>query len=133
MYAHLTTHSAFSLQEGLTTPSDLLQAALTNGMSALGLTDHNLLTGAIEFYTACKKNGIQPVIGVEIDLDLGPLSLLSTSLEGWSNLCRLSSMLALRENPEACAGYLSHPSSFLGNQVGISSNESPPPFYLVIL
>jgi len=104
MYAHLTTHSAFSLQEGLTTPSDLLQAALTNGMSALGLTDHNLLTGAIEFYTACKKNGIQPVIGVEIDLDLGPLSLLSTSLEGWSNLCRLSSMLALRENPEApCA------------------------------
>ena len=76
-------------------------------MSAIGLTDHNLLTGAIEFVTACKQNGIQPVIGLEIDLDFGPLNLLATSLEGWSNLCRLSSALALRDDPEApCApGY----------------------------
>jgi DNA-directed DNA polymerase III PolC len=104
MYVHLTAHSAFSLQEGLTTPADLVQAAQAGGMSALGLTDHNLLTGAIEFVTACKQNGIQPVIGLEIDLDSGPLNLLASSLEGWSNLCRLSSAIALRENPEApCA------------------------------
>ena len=101
MYVHLTTHSAFSLQEGLTTPVDLVQAAQASGMSALGLTDHNLLTGAIEFVTACKQYGIQPVIGLEIDLEYGPLNLLATSLEGWSNLCRLSSALALRESPEA--------------------------------
>jgi DNA polymerase-3 subunit alpha len=49
MYIHLTVHSAFSLQEGLMTPSDLVQAARADGMSALGLTDHNLLTGADEF------------------------------------------------------------------------------------
>src|SRR3990172_3644001 len=101
MYAHLTAHSAYSLQEGLIPPADLVQAAQSNGMSAIGLTDHNLLTGAIEFVTACKKNGIQPVIGLEIDLDSGPLNLLATSLEGWSNLCRLSSALALRDDPEA--------------------------------
>ena len=39
------------------TPADLVQAAQANGMSALGLTDHNLLTGAIEFVTACKAAG----------------------------------------------------------------------------
>ena len=82
------------------TPADLVQAAQTKGMSALGLTDHNLLTGAIEFAIACKEAGIQPIIGLEIDLQHGPLHLLAMSLEGWSNLCRLSSALALREAPE---------------------------------
>jgi DNA-directed DNA polymerase III PolC len=101
MYVHLTTHSAFSLQEGLMTPTDLVQAAKACGMSALGLTDHHLLTGTIEFVKACKDAGIQPVIGLEIDLEQGPLQLLATSTEGWSNLCRLSSVLALRDNPDA--------------------------------
>ncbi|MDP1778846.1 MAG: PHP domain-containing protein, partial [Anaerolineales bacterium] len=101
MYAHLTTHSAYSLQEGLIPPADLAQAAQSNGMPAIGLTDLNLLTGSIEFFIACKKAGVQPVIGLEIDLDHGPLNLLATSLEGWSNLCRLSSALALRNDPEA--------------------------------
>jgi DNA-directed DNA polymerase III PolC len=101
MYVHLTTHSAFSLQEGLLTPTELVQAAQACGMSALGLTDHRLLTGAIEFVKACKDADIQPVIGLEIDLEQGPLQLLATSTKGWSNLCRLSSVLALRENPDA--------------------------------
>ncbi len=97
MYIHLTVHSAFSLQEGLMTPSDLVQAARADGMSALGLTDHNLLTGAVEFAAACKAASIRPIIGLEINLNEGLVSLLATSLEGWSNLCRLSSAIALRD------------------------------------
>ena len=62
MYFHLTTHSAFSLQESLSTPTDLVQAAQMNGMPALALTDHNLLTGVIEFVTACKAVDIQPLL-----------------------------------------------------------------------
>src|SRR5512139_709172 len=100
MYVHLTTHSSFSLQEGLMSPAELAQAAQANGMPAIGLTDHNLLTGVIEFVTACKTAQIQPVIGLEIHLHGGPLSLLSTSLDGWANLCRLSSAIALREDPD---------------------------------
>jgi DNA polymerase-3 subunit alpha len=100
MYIHLIAHSAFSLQEGLMTPADLVQTALAHRMPAIGLTDHNLLTGAIEFFTVCKQNGIQPVIGLEVDLGQAPLNLLATSVEGWSNLCRLSSALALRDDPE---------------------------------
>ena len=83
------------------TPTDLVQAAKACGISALGLTDHHLLTGTIEFVKACKDAGIQPVIGLEIDLEQGLLQLLATSTEGWSNLCRLSSVLALRDNPDA--------------------------------
>jgi len=82
------------------TPADLVQTAQAHGMPAIGLTDHNLLTGAIKFFTTCKQNGIQPVIGLEVDLGHAPLNLLATSHEGWSNLCRLSSALALRDDPE---------------------------------
>ena len=105
MYVHLTTHSAYSLQEGLPLPAELAQAAAAAGMPALGLTDHRLLSGAVEFVTACKEAGVQPLLGLEIDLNLagqtGPLALLAMSMEGWSNLCRLSSSMALRDSPEA--------------------------------
>jgi DNA polymerase III alpha subunit len=101
MYIHLTAHSGYSLQEGLLTPADLVQAAQANGMSALGLTDRNLLTGAIEFASACTEANMQPLIGLEIHLNDGPLSLLAMSCEGWSNLCRLSSAIALRDNSDA--------------------------------
>ena len=101
MYIHLTTHSAFSLQEGLLTPTELVQAAEANDMTSLGMTDHNLLTGVIEFVTACKAADIQPIIGLEINLNDGPVSLFATSIEGWSCLCRLSSAINLRENSDA--------------------------------
>jgi len=101
MYVHLTTHSAFSLQEGLATPAQLVKAAQATNMPALGLTDHNLLTGVIEFVTACKAAGIQPIIGLEIHLNNGPASLFATSLEGWSSLCRLSSSINLRDTSDA--------------------------------
>ncbi|MBV5347797.1 PHP domain-containing protein, partial [bacterium] len=95
MTIHLTCHSTYSLQEGLATPAELVQAAQAHGMSALGLTDHNLLTGSIEYITACRDAGIQPIFGLEIDFEGSPLHLLATSFEGWSNLCRLSSAIAL--------------------------------------
>ena len=101
MYIHLTTHSAYSLQEGLLHPAELAQAALASGMPALGLTDHRLLTGSVEFVQACKQAGIQPLLGLEIDLESGRLALLAAGESGWVNLCRLSSALALRDAPEA--------------------------------
>jgi len=101
MYIHLTAHSAYSLQEGLALPVELAQAASACGMPALGLTDHRNQTGALEFVHACQNASIQPVLGLEVDLQHGMLALLATSMAGWSNLCRLSSTLALRDDPEA--------------------------------
>jgi DNA-directed DNA polymerase III PolC len=54
---------------------------------------------------ACQEAGVQPVLGLEIDLagdkSAGRLALLAMSLEGWANLCRLSSALALRDDPDS--------------------------------
>jgi DNA-directed DNA polymerase III PolC len=101
MILHLNTHSAYSLLEGLPLPGELVQAARASGMTALGLTDHRTLTGSIEFIRACQEAGLRPLLGLEVDLESGRLPLLAASLEGWSNLCRLSSALALREEPAA--------------------------------
>ncbi|OGO37005.1 MAG: hypothetical protein A2W35_08585 [Chloroflexi bacterium RBG_16_57_11] len=103
MFNHLHVRSSFSFLEGVVPPEGLVQAAARLGMPALALTDHNRLTGAIEFYDFCLQAGIQPILGMEVDIlppqELAaytsstayPLVLLATDLSGWANLCRLSS------------------------------------------
>ncbi|HWQ46939.1 MAG TPA: DNA polymerase III subunit alpha [Longilinea sp.] len=122
MFVHLTAHSAYSLLEGLALPSELAQAAQMDGMPALALTDHRLLTGSVEFVNACRKAGIQPLLGLEIDLESGPLSLLAMNVEGWSSLCRLSSALALQDDPEIPCS-LDILSSFSRNLVALSGDQ----------
>lgn len=56
-----TTHSAYSLQEGLALPPELVQATQAEPLPALGLTVYRLLTGAVEFVLACRKAGFQPL------------------------------------------------------------------------
>ena len=102
MFTHLHTHSTFSFLRGLASPQVLVDAAVQDGMTALALTDHHGLTGAIEFYSACLNAGIQPILGLEVTCaapaDLpsappGPLVLLAMDMSGWRSLCRLSSSL----------------------------------------
>jgi len=105
MFIPLTTHSAYSLQEGLLLPSELVEKAKVENLPALGLTDHRLLSGAVEFAVACKKTGIQPVLGLEIEIVENSglessVSLFAMNINGWTSLCRLSSALALRDDPE---------------------------------
>ena len=99
MFIHLTSHSSHSLLEGVPTPRELAQTAQANRLSAIGLTDHNNLTGSIEFFQECKSAGIQPILGLDIDLGGRRSQLFSSNMEGWSNLCRLSSALSLRDTP----------------------------------
>ncbi|NPV57200.1 MAG: DNA polymerase III subunit alpha [Anaerolineae bacterium] len=102
------------------TPAGLAQAAQACGVTALGLTDHHLLTGAVEFAISCREVDIQPVIGLEVDLEHAPLHLLATSIDGWSNLCRLSSALALRNEPaQPCP--LDLLSAYAGDLIALSS------------
>ncbi len=123
MYLHLTTHSAYSLLEGLPLPVELAQAAKASGMTALGLTDHQALTGAIEFVHACKEAGIQPILGLEIDLETGRLPLLAGSQEGWSNLCRLSSALALQDVPTTPCS-LDLLAKYAGDLIALADDET---------
>ncbi len=119
MIAQLNAHSCFSLLEGLPEPAELAAAARAGGVQALALTDHNLLTGAVPFYQACREAGVQPILGLEVDLALpggtARASLLAEDITGWRSLCRLSSALMLRgeESPVAGAELLGQHSSGL--------------------
>lgn len=67
-FTHLHTHSHYSLLQALPKIPELIEVAKKNGMESLALTDNGNLYGAIEFYKECKKNGIKPIIGVDVYL-----------------------------------------------------------------
>ena len=93
----LRTHSAYGFLEALCSPEALVEAAQAAGVTCLGLTDHRMLSGAIEFFEACQQAGIKPIHGLEVDLRFhshaGQLTLLAKDRAGWANLCRLSSRM----------------------------------------
>ena len=64
-FIHLHNHTHYSLLDGATTVDSLLNAALEHNMPAVALTDHGVMSGAIEFYKKAKKKGIKPIIGSE--------------------------------------------------------------------
>lgn len=64
-FVHLHVHSEYSLLDGLSHVSELVSSAKEMDMPALGLTDHGAMFGVIDFYNAAKKEGIQPIIGME--------------------------------------------------------------------
>ncbi|MCW5873081.1 MAG: DNA polymerase III subunit alpha [Anaerolineales bacterium] len=99
---HLNAHSHFSLLAGLPAPAQLAAAAAQAGQPALALTDHNRLTGAVEFAEACAAEGVQPLFGLHVHLGSRlPLVLLAENSAGWASLCRLSSWLLSEENDES--------------------------------
>lgn len=102
-FVHLHTHSHYSLLDGMTKIKALVKSAKADGMTALALTDHGVMYGAIEFYKECQKEGIKPIIGVEAymaartrhDKDADQdgkryhLTLLARNNAGYRNLMKL--------------------------------------------
>lgn len=89
-YVELHLHTAFSFLDGASMPEEYVQKAKEYGYTALALTDHDGLYGAMEFAQAVKAADIQPITGAEITLDDGShLTLLAENRTGYGNLCRL--------------------------------------------
>jgi DNA polymerase III subunit alpha len=117
-FTHLHTHTEFSMLDGAARVGDLVAAAVADGQPALGITDHGNMYGVLDFYKACRDQGVVPIIGTESymagesrserpvrrgrvddtggDVDGGQklyyhLTLLAETVEGYRNLMQLSS------------------------------------------
>ena len=106
-FVHLHVHSHYSLLDGLPKINELVKTAKKRGFKALALTDHGNMYGAIEFYQACLKEEIKPIIGMEAYVAPGSckdkdpndryyhLLLLASNHVGYQNLMKLTSLAHL--------------------------------------
>ena len=99
-FAHLHVHTEFSLLDGACRISGLAKRAKELGQTAVAITDHGVMYGVIDFYRACKAEGIKPIIGCEVyvaprtlcdkvhefDSEARHLVLLCENEEGYRNL-----------------------------------------------
>ena len=105
-FVHLHVHSEYSLLDGANRIKELPKVAKELGMDAISITDHGVMYGAIEFYKACKEEGIKPIIGCEvyvaprtrfdkesgIDNKYNHLILLAKNNQGYKNLSKMVSI-----------------------------------------
>lgn len=68
-FVHLRVASGYSLRHGASHPAELVRTAVGHGMDTLALTDRDGLYGAVRFTKACLREGIAPVLGVDLGLD----------------------------------------------------------------
>lgn len=105
MFTHLHVHTEYSLLDGAARIEKLTRQAAELGMPALAITDHGVMYGVIDFYKACLKQGIKPLIGCEVYLAPGSrtertlgkeeknyhLVLLAENNDGYRNLVKIVS------------------------------------------
>ena len=65
-FVHLHVHTEYSLLDGACRIKNLVKKAKELGQTALAITDHGVMYGAVEFFKAAKKEGIKPIIGCEV-------------------------------------------------------------------
>lgn len=108
-FVHLHNHTAYSLLDGASKIEDLIKRAQELNMPAMAITDHGVMYGAVDFYKACKKAGIKPIIGCEVyvasrtrfDRQAGlddssyHLILLVKNETGYRNLSKLETLASL--------------------------------------
>ena len=104
-FVHLHVHTEYSLLDGACRIRDLAKRAKELGQTALAVTDHGVMYGAVAFYRACVAEGIRPIIGCEVyvaprsrfdkehgtDSAYSHLILLCKNDVGYRNLCYLVS------------------------------------------
>lgn len=106
-FVHLHCHTHYSLLDGANRIPELVKHTKEQGMTALAITDHGNLYGAIEFYRECKDAGLNPIIGYEAYVAPGKrserdarrrgdaahhLTLLAQNATGFKNLIQISSL-----------------------------------------
>ena len=109
-FIHLRVHTEYSLLQGAVHAKKLPELAAKMGMPAVAVTDTNNMFCALEFSETAAKNGVQPIIGCQVDLgyttpdpgkrpeDPAPIVLIAQSEAGYMNLMKLNSCLYLAQD-----------------------------------
>src|SRR3954454_7391729 len=133
-YAELHCHSAFSFLDGASLPEELVAAAVERGHEALALTDHDSLSGSMEFAQTAKSMGLRAIHGAEVTVVPGPpgsapahlaartqtpaaaeaagarhLTLLVRDARGWHSLCRLLTRAHAHTRDQLSRRMMGHP------------------------
>ena len=105
-FTHVHVHTEYSLLDGSAKINEIVARAKELGMDSLAITDHGVMYGVIDFYRACKREGIRPVLGCEVYVAPGSrfhkeggvtderyyhLVLLAENDIGYSNLMKIVS------------------------------------------
>ena len=105
-FAHLHTHTEYSLLDGSNKIRDYVARVKELGMDSAAITDHGVMYGVVDFYEACMAQGIRPIIGCEVyvapssrfDREAGSgedryyhLILLAENNAGYANLVKIVS------------------------------------------
>ncbi len=102
-FVHLHVHSEYSMLDGAIRLKALAKRVKELGQKAVALTDHGNMHGTLQFTSACADQGVQPIVGCEVNLVSGSrkdpaprahghLVLLADSQEGYANLSRIVSL-----------------------------------------
>ncbi|HEX9198223.1 MAG TPA: DNA polymerase III subunit alpha [Acidobacteriaceae bacterium] len=108
-FTHLHLHTDYSLLDGACDVDKLVKHVHSLGQTAVAMTDHGNIYGAVHFFNAAKQQGIKPILGCELyickeddhrakpnpDLKYNHLLVLAENEEGYRNLVRLTSEAAL--------------------------------------
>jgi len=103
-YSALHVHSHYSLMDGLSKPLQIADRCKEVGITSCAITDHGSISGAVQFFSAMKNQGIKPILGCEIyvckespeiknktNSKLSHFLLLSKNYEGWRSLINIIS------------------------------------------
>ena len=108
-FVNLHLHTEYSLLDGACRIKPLIKRIKELGQTAVAITDHGNMYGAVEFWNEARKEGIKPIIGCEVyvarrsrfdkepKLDSSPyhLILLCENNEGYKNLVKLVSLASI--------------------------------------
>src|SRR4051812_47428782 len=112
-FVHLHVHTQFSFLDGALRIEQIAERAKELGMPAVAMTDHGNMFGALQLYKVCKKVGVRPILGCEINvaralegrerrrIPVDHLVLLARNEEGYKNLIRIVSLGQIEPASEA--------------------------------
>jgi len=128
-FTHLHLHTDYSLLDGACDVDKLVNRVADIGQSAVAITDHGNIYGAVHFFDAAKKRGVKPILGCELYIckkddhradpqgdDYNHLLVLAESEEGYRNLVRITSEASLHgfyRKPRVSKKYLAEHSEGL--------------------